>query len=1109
MPVSKRMLQLLYCKIFLLMLSVVISTSSYAQQTVSGKVVDSASSLGIPSVNVTVKGTTRGTTTDASGIYRIAASQGDVLVFSSVGFSPIEVTVGNSPAISTVVLASKNSQLNEVIVIGYGQRQKKDVTGAVSQVGAKEIEKSTAVSPELALQGRAAGVFVGSQGGDPQARTTIRIRGVNTFQNAEPLYVIDGVPIYEGGSGITSGAIGDIRSPINIFSMINAQDIESISVLKDASAAAIYGVRASNGVVLITTKKGKSGRPKVEASATFGVQNIPKTYSVLNTQQYFDLVREAYNANPDANTSFEQKFGPRYDASDPLYAGNNQFYDWQTELLNKNAKIQDYSVRVSGGSEATTYYVSAGYASQQSPLKSNNLKRYTIAANIDSRISKVLSAGITMRLVQQNALVNTQADLETMAATIPFQPIYDPNDPTGFNAASAGSFEPNPDYDPSKLDAGPSQNFVGGSATKLWGDQTRFNAFAFQALNSNEYDLMRAIGNAYVQIEPIKGLRLKGSLGGDWYMNLRRQWEDLLQGWRFSETPGNPYANQNGEAKGSYGERRGTTYTLNKELTLNYNHTFNKDHNIDVVLSASDQYGRWTVSDLSGRVNYTELQYRSISNQPPYTQGFAGILQEDDLIGYMGRLSYKFRDKYYFDATLRQDGSSKLAPGHKWDNFPSFAAAWRISSEKFFPQVDFITDLKLRGGWGKLGNVNSAGYYKYLSGVSFTADYPLGSGDGNGVGTQQQAARLPDYANTELTWEKLKTVNVGLDAMLFNNRVSFTAEYYSKTTYDIIQSVQLPPNTGIQNAADLNIADVKNTGVEFQIGYNNKIGPVDFNISGNLTTVKNRVTKLNEGTPVGGNGDRVEEGYSMFYLWGYKVGGVFQNQAEIDAWRAAHADANLNQSLGDPTTGYQYQPGDMYFQDVNSNPVNSKERPVATPDSIVNDNDRTYLGKTIPGFYYGFNIGANAYNFDISLFFQGVGDVQKYNYVRAGLENMGGLANQLTSTLDRWTPSHPSSTTPRAVYNNPSDPTRFSSRFVENAGYFRLKNLQIGYTIPRATLNKSGFIQNVRVYFSGVNLFTITDWTGLDPETDSAFPDPTTGRVPTTRQYLFGINATF
>lgn len=902
--------------------------------------------------------------------------------------------------------------------------------------------------------------------------------------------------MFEGGAGVNDGAIGDIRSPINIFSMISPNDIESMTVLKDASSAAIYGVRASNGVILITTKKGKAGRPRVDIASSYGVQNIRKTYSVLNTQQYFGLVREAYNANPDANTTFEKKFGTRYDPASPLYAGNNPTYDWQGELLNKNAVLQDHSVRLSGGSEATTYYLSVGFSGQESPLKSNKLERYSIATNVDSRVSKIISTGLTLRLVQERALVNTQADLPTMAATIPFQPIYDPADPTGFAAVSRGTFVPNPDFDPSKIDAGPAFNFASDDPTLIWGQNSRFNVFAFQSLNNNAYDLLRALGNAYVQIEPIPGLRLKGSLGGDWYMNLRKSWSDL-DNWRFSQTPGNPYGNQNGQAKGSYGERRGTTSNLNKELTLNFNRTFLKDHSVDVVLTASDQYTRWDVSDLSGRVNFADPQYRSISNQPPFTQGFAGILQEDQLLGYMGRVSYKYRDKYYLDGTLRRDGSSRLAPGYKWDNFPSFAAAWRISGEDFFPKLKFINDVKLRGGWGRLGNYQSAGFYKFLSGVVLSADYPLGSGNGNGVGTQIQAARLPDFANTTLTWEKLRTVNVGLDAQLFSNHVSFTAEYFNKTTFDIIQSVSLPPNTGIQSNADLNVATVKNTGLEFQLGYNNKLGPVNFNFSGNLTTVKNRVAKLNAGSPIGGEGGRIEEGYSLFYLWGYKVGGIFQTQAEIDAWRAKYSDATIGQTR---TGGYTYRPGDMYFQDVYGNPTNPKERYSTTPDSIINPNDRTYLGKTIPGYYYGFNIGANYMNFDINLFFQGVGDVQKYNGTRSGLEGMGGLANQLTTVLDRWTPTNPSKTLPRAEYNNRTNVSRFSDRYVENAGYFRLRNLQLGYTVPKTILGKTGFIQNVRVYATGVNLFTITKWTGLDPENDA---------VPITRQFLFGINASF
>lgn len=1099
---------LLFKYLFIFFCLLFFTTSLTAQNTVTGNVTDSVAGQGLSRVSVLVQGTKRGTVTDANGNFRIAASPNDVLVVSFLGYRTVRIPVRSGGTLN-ISLAPQTTQLSDVVVIGYGTRQRKDVTGAISSVSAADIEKSTAMTPELAIQGRAPGVFVTAGGGDPQARPTIRIRGVNTFGFAEPLYVIDGVPIFEGGAGATEGATGDVRSPINIFSMINPNDIESISVLKDASSAAIYGVRASNGVILITTKKGKAGRPKVDIASSYGVQNVRKTFSVLNTQQYFGLVREAYNANPDANTTFEKKFGPRYDPASPLYAGNNPTYDWQGELLNKNAVLQDHSVRLSGGSEATTYYLSVGFTGQESPLKSNKLERYSIATNVDSRVSKIISTGLNIRLVQQRALVNTQGDLPTMASTIPFQPIYDPTDPTGYAAVSRGTFVPNPSFDPSKLDAGPAFNFAPGDPTLIWGQQTRFNVFAFQRLNDNAYDLLRALGNAYVQIEPIPGLRLKGSLGGDWYMNLRKSWSDL-DNWRFSQTPGNPYANQNGQAKGSYGERRGTTSNLNKEVTLNFNRTFFRDHSIDIVLNVSDQYTRWDVSDLSGRVNFTDPQYRGISNQPPFTQGFAGISQEDQLLGYMGRISYKYRDKYYLDGTLRRDGSSRLAPGYQWDNFPSVAAAWRISGENFFPKTKFINDVKLRGGWGRLGNVQSTVGYKFLSGVSLSADYPLGSGNGNGTGTQVQAARLPDFANKTLTWEKLRTVNIGVDAQLFNNRVSFTAEYFNKTTFDIIQNVILPPNTGIQSPADLNVAQVKNSGLEFQVGYNGKLGPVNFNFSSNLTTVKNRVVKLSEGTPLGNENGRVEEGYSLFYLWGYKVGGIFQNQAEIDAWRAKYSDATIGQTR---TSGYAYKPGDMYFQDVYGNPKNPKERYSSTPDSIINTNDRTYLGKTIPGFYYGFNFAANYMNFDVNLFFQGVGDVQKYNYTRASLEGMGGLGNQLTTVLDRWTPTNPSKTMPRAEYNNRTNIGRFSDRYIENAGYLRLKNLQIGYTIPKTVLGKTGFIQSVRIYGTAVNVFTITKWSGLDPEGD-AVANSSSGvgprdLVPVTRQFLFGINASF
>ncbi|MEO8415454.1 MAG: TonB-dependent receptor [Ginsengibacter sp.] len=1058
----------------------------------------------LQNVSVLIAGTRLGTSTNSDGRFTLTApdDKNMVLEISSVGYQTKRVSVGKQGEIN-VVLETDIGGLDDVVVIGYGSRKRKDLTGAVSTISSKDIEKSTAMSPELALQGRAPGVFVESGGGDPQSRPIVRIRGVNTFGYSEPLYVVDGVPVYEGGAGVTDGAIGDIRSPINIFSLINPDDIESISVLKDASAAAIYGVRASNGVILITTKKGKVGKPKIEASLSYGIQNIPKLMPVLNTQQYFSLVTEAYNNNPDMNSGaiipIGTKFGGLYSADSSQYAGNDPTYDWQKELLNKDAPIQNYSVRVSGGTEGLNYYFSGNYAKTESPLKANSLERYSVATNIDARISRVFSAGITVRLVQENSFENTQGDLPTMASSIPFEPFYDKSDPTGFNAVASGSFVPNPDFDPSLLNPGAPYNFAAGDPRLLWGPQSRFNVFAFQQLNNNSYNLYNALGNAYVQVEPIEGLKIKASFGGSYYENLRKSWT-AFDAWRFSQTPGNPYAGQDGNSKGGYGERQGKTININKELTVNYTHTFGKNHHLDVILGASDEYARWNVNDLSGQVNYSDPQYRSIVNQPPYTSGFASILQEDQLIGYLSRISYNYSEKYYLDATLRHDGSSRLAPGHKWGDFPSFAAAWRISSENFFPKTTFINDLKLRGGWGKLGNYQSAGYYEFLSGISTTPDYPLGSGNGDPYGTQYQGAALPSFANTTLGWEKVKTTSIGFDAVLLNNHVNFTAEYYSKLTYGIIQSVSLPPNTGIQNAADLNIGEVSNKGVEFDLGYNAKVGPVNFNVAGNLTTVNNKVIKLYGGTPLGNEFGRIEEGYSMFYLWGYKVGGVFQSQQDIDKWTQSHADINIGQKLGDPSIGYRYKPGDMYFQDVYGNPKDPKERYSKTPDSLINSNDRTYLGKTIPGYYYGFNIGANWKGIDISVFFQGVGDVQKYNSLRAGLENMSGLANSSSTTLDRWTPANASTSMPRAVYGDPAQVNRISNRFVENAGYLRLKNLQIGYSLPPSLMNKLGFIKKFRIYASAINLFTITNYTGYDPENDF---------IPPTRQFLAGLNLNF
>jgi TonB-linked SusC/RagA family outer membrane protein len=1052
-------------------------------RTLRGKVTDDQNQP-LPGVNVIEKGTQNGTVTDGEGNFELSVADGEViLVFSYVGYVNQELPVAANQTSVSITMAEDNTALSEVVVIGYGERNKKDLTGAVSTVTAEDIAKSTSMTPELALQGRAAGVFVSTPSGSPFDRPTVRIRGVSTFGYAEPLYVIDGVPIIEGGASSGFAGLQDIRSPINILTLINPNDIESISVLKDASAAAIYGVRASNGVILITTKRGRRGSAKIEVSAQRGTQDIPNTFQMLNTAQYTTLYQEAYANNPNETKNLPKEFN----ASDPAFLGNRPTNNWQEALINEGALIEDYSVSVSGGSESTTYFLSAGYGQTEGSLIENRLKRYSLANSLTSRIAKRIETGLTYRLAYNEALDNTGTDLAYVATAPPWQPIFD--EKGNYAAAVTGKFKPNPDFDLNKLNPGPKFIFD-GDPQYLYGPATRGNPFATQQLTSNTFELFRIIGNAYVQVEPLDGLKIRGTLSGDYYFNLRKNWQQYDPTWQFSQTPGNPFSGHDGTAKGSYGERQSRNINLVKEVSVNYNRSFG-NHNFDLLFNAMDQEQTWRFTDASsGQVNFLDPNFRGVGNNPPFNGTFTGRIPQV-LQGYLGRLSYKFQDRYYLDVTVRRDGSSVFAPGYRWGTFPSFGAAWRISSERFFPENSFINDLKFRGGWGELGNKETTQGFAYLSSVNTSPDYSLGSGNGNGFGTQLQGARLPNFPNFELTWEKVQTTNVGFDAVLFDNRVNFTAEYYNRLTNGIIQQVSLPPNAGIESAADLNIAKVRNRGIELQLGLNQNIGDLNLNASFNITTVDNEVLELYNDNPLGGEGGRIQEGFPLFYLWGYQVGGIFQNQQEIDAWKGRYRD---NVGTNDP------KPGDIYFNDINGNPEpGTFLNPV--PDSVINNNDRVYLGNTIAGHFYGFNIGANFKGFDFSIFFQGIGDVQKYNGARAAGEGMSSTgANQWVTTLDRWRPDAPSTTMPRAVRNDPNANGRFSDRFVEDAGFMRLKNFQIGYTIPSTVFGKTRLIQRLRIFVSGTNMLTFTNWTGIDPENDV---------VPPTRQLLFGLNGTF
>lgn len=1062
------------------------------QKALTGKITDSKTGAPIAGVNVVIKGTTVGTFTDANGKYTINLPDKNATIsFSFIGYEAQEIAA-TAGAVLDVSLVEQSQMLDEVVVIGYGQRSKKDVTTAITTVEATDIVKAnTGQSAELAMQGKMTGVLVESGGGNPNSRPSIQIRGLGTWGVAQPLYVIDGVPIYEfgyGADGSTASGydanyvarIGTIRGTQNIMSTINPADIESISVLKDASAAAIYGVRASNGVILITTKKG-SGKAKVAFSAKFGMQKIPGRYKMLGVQDYVDLETEGYANNPLLTLK------PYLNPSSPDYLGNLPGEDWAAPMYTKNSMTKDYNLSVSGGNENSNYFVAVGNYKNDGIYINNNLQRYTVTSNVNSKISSFFKVGVNYRFVYQKADDNTPNNIGYVVGTPPWQPIHG-DGPNGYAPVIDTTYTYTPQ--PPPADAMPDYWPWQMNSKKLYGDQTHINPYGIGSTQDNYNTSFRNLGSAFIEAEPFKGLRIKGSVSLDWYMQKNFNYAFYEQAV-FSITPNDPLKPGDHHSLGSVGESNSWNQNLVKDFSVNYVHSFGK-HSIDVLFNAEEQNNKFEVAGISTEQLNSRVIDRIVIKeaQRGFTQG-SNEIHRSALIGYLGRLSYNYASKYYLDATLRRDGSYAFAPENRWGNFPAFSGAWRISSEEFMKNLAWLNDMKLRVGWGQLGN-SEVKPYMYLSSVINYPHYSLGGTPANGDarGTYTWGVRLGDFANQAISWEKTATTNFAIDAVLFKT-INVTVEYYDKTTNGLLQTTSLPPSMGLYANPVANIGKVKNSGFEFSVGYAGKAGEVTFNVNANLTTVKNKVISMFNHDRIGGNGGMIEEGYSMNYLWGYKVGGIFQSDEEATAYTEVIKDLNA--------TGNTKKAGDMWFQNIHGNAdVNNKYfNPV--PDSTVNEYDQTYLGKTIPSYYYGIAINLGYKGFDLSANFTGVGDVQKYDYIRQQLTQMTGEINQSTDVLNRWTTSNPSTTFPRAAEGDPGGNNRFSDRFVENAGYFRFANLQIGYTLPFSR-EKVKFAENIRFWVGGSNLFCITPWKGLDPENENN---------PVPRSYLFGIEATF
>ncbi len=991
---------------------------------ISGRVTDETSEP-LPGVNVVEKGTTNGTVTDPDGNYQISVPEGSTLVFSSIGYISTERPVTSESTIN-VSLSADITKLSEIVVVGYGTQERANVTGALSSVKGEDLSSLPSVGVDHALQGRAAGVTVLSAGA-PGSRPLVRIRGLGTFGNGDPLYVVNGVP---------TSNINDI----------NPNSVESVEVLKDAATAAIYGSRGSNGVILITTKKGvpgASGKPQFSFDAYYGTSNIGKTLDLLNVEQY-----TAYASEYDADTSVPGNQLPSR-LTDPQWASFLTETDWQDEVF-QSGTIQSYNLGVSGGSETANYSLNAGYFDQEGIIIGTGFERYSFGLNSGIKVTdklelgQTLSLGISTRDKEGRTGGTGRTLIEHMIKIPPYLPVIDPNDPNG-----------------------------GYKETDMVDFQDGENPVRFQLAYDDVDRVSSVLGSFYAQYEIIKGLKFKSQIGLDLnYNNNTIHSRSFTNGEFVTQTFAQTTQN--------------TTRYLSTVFTnsLDYSVSLEGGHNINATIVAEQQ--KSTSNFMSGVSNNT------LTDEIPEVSFPANNLFSNttkySIISYIGRVNYNYKDRYLIGASIRRDGSSRFGPNNKWGSFPSVSAAWRISNEQFMQTNGLVSNLKVRASWGKAGN-DGIGNYLFQSGLLTTFNYILQDGNLlNGVSPF-------GLSNPDLKWEEVTMTNVGLDIGILQDQITASFEYYNNKNDDLLLFLPTPASLGVPAGnAPTNIASVKTEGFEFNLGYKDVEGDLKWSASLNLGTSKNEATSLGNSVAAiqnapfeADNLNRIVVGDPLYHFYGWQTDGLFQNQSEIDN----HA------------TQPGAEPGDIRFKDING-------------DGVINAEDKTSIGDPNPDLTYGLNLSASYKGFDLTVFFSGVKGIDIYNTTRYDLEGMTRLFNSGTAVLNRWTGEGTSTTIPRAAQGDPNGNTRVSDRFVEDGSFTKLRNITLGYTLPSQIQNKLGLGQ-IRFYVSGQNLFTITDYSGYDPEIGSRVQSFSgvseigidRGFYPQPRSVIGGIKLTF
>lgn len=976
---------------------------------VSGRVTDEQSNP-IPGANVLIKGTTLGTSTDAEGRFSLSVPDaGAVLIVSFIGYLTKEVEVGAQTEIN-ITLISDVKQLSEVVVVGYGTQKKASVTGAISSVSEKEITAQPVVNVSQALQGRIAGVTVVNNG-SPGEAPVIRIRGVGTINNASPLFVVDGFP----------------TSDLNSF---NPKDIESVDVLKDASAAAIYGSRAANGVVLITTKRGANNQKlTVNFDSYYGVEQAWRKLDLLNTPQYVayatelmtnaDIYKQETKAPADPDVIIGSSIPSRISSgglNQPINSLTSQTFgqtntNWQDEMF-RTGRIQQHKVELSGGSATSKMFASAGFFEQEGIMLGTGYKRGDARFNSDHNVSKRVTVGQNFYLAFDERKIEQQAggrtQLQHMIRSSPYFPVYNPENYGGFFGAQG-------------IDGSDPENPV-RIATQDQQNQQR----------------LKFLGNAYVDVKIFDFLSYRFQGGLDYVDYTQRTHQPAYN-----------------TGSGGYSSRPAALLNQNRQnfasVLLTNQLTFNKafgQHVVSATLVAEQQ-----TSNFSQITGAGENPLSNDVKEPVALSkiSFSGNRSQSALISYIVRANYEFANKYLLGASFRRDGSSRFSDKNRWGNFPAVSLGWRMSEEAFLSDNEVVSDLKLRASYGVTGN-NQSGDYAWISTISGNQIYQF---DRTG-GTPSTGYTIRGLANPDLTWESTYMTNIGVDVGFLNDQFTLSAEYFSNKTTDMIIQRPIPLSYGYDIAPFDNVGEVQNKGFELELGYDKSQGDLTFNVSANVSVVRNEVLSLgDEGTTIaqgdwyGDNLTNTKVGEPIGYFNGYVVDGLFQ------VGESSPLQPNA-------------RPGDIRFKDLNN-------------DGALNSLDKTNIGHFLPDFSYGLNFSANWKGFDAMLFLQGVSGNEIYSVVKYDLEGMTRLFNSGTAVLNRWTPENPNTSVPRAVSGDPNQNARASDRFVEDGSYFRIKNLTIGYNVP-ASITRNA-VSRLRIYATSQNLLTVTKYkSGYDPE---------------------------